>query len=424
MLPQREGLPLNCPVMTKRIADEVPWRVQGAVYGIGLFSTSMFYMASVIVPLYAPVLDPSPILLGVAVGARHVLPLFLSIHAGALMDRLGARRVMIVFAALGVAVPLLYPAVPWIWALIFFQMLSGLSDSMGWLGAQIMIGQYMKGRTAYAGRLSFVIRFGHLAAPPMVGGAWDLFGPWGAFGCIGLWGLGTLVCAAILPPLPPDQGAPQRSAGRVRLRELLPSLSDYLIALRLLSAPAVVVVVSLGAMMHVGNGVQSSFYVVWLEGMHIPATAIGSLISVGAIGAAIFSLGTARLMRYVPAFWVLLLSLWAGIILICITPLLGSYAAVLVAMFLRSGTNGLAQPLVITLVLRGAGAANQGKAVGLRATANRSASILSPILMGALAETAGTEASFYIVGAFTSIVMGGFALFLWRRPDVAHSSEE
>jgi MFS family permease len=408
--------------MTKRTADEVPWRVQGAVYGIGLFSTSMFFMASVIVPLYAPMLDPSPVLLGVAVGARHILPLFLSIHAGALMDRLGARRVMIVFAVLGVAVPLLYPAVPWIWALIFFQMLSGLSDSMGWLGAQIMIGQYMKGRTAYAGRLSFVIRFGHLAAPPMVGAAWDLFGPWGAFGCLALWGFGTLVCAAILPP-PPGQDA-AATTGRVRLRELLPSPSDYLIALRLLAAPAVVVVVSLGAMMHVGNGVQSSFYVVWLKDAGIPATAIGSLISVGAVGAAIFSLGTARLMRYIPGFWVLLVSLWAGIVLICITPMLGSYAAVLVAMFLRSGTNGLAQPLVITLVLRGAGAENQGKAVGLRATANRTASILSPILMGALAEMAGTEASFYIVGAFATVVMGGFALFLWRRPDVANSGEE
>ena len=407
--------------MTARPTDEVPWRIQGAVYGIGLFSTSMFFMASVIVPLYAPMLDPSPMLLGIAVGARHVLPLFLSIHAGALMDRLGARRVMLVFAALGVAVPLLYPAVPWIWALIFFQMLSGLADSMGWLGAQIMIGQYMKGRTSYAGRLSFVIRFGHLAAPPMAGAAWDLFGPWGAFGCLALWGFGTLVCSAILPPLAPVHGT--AAAGRVKLRELLPDPSDYLIALKLLAAPAVVVVVSLGAMMHVGNGVQSSFYVVWLKDAGITATAIGSLISIGAVGAAVFSLATARLMRYIPGFWVLLVSLWAGIVLICITPLLGSYAAILIAMFVRSGTNGLAQPLVITLVLQGAGPANQGKAVGLRATANRTASILSPVLMGALAEMAGTEASFYIVGAFSTVVMGGFAVYLWRRPDVARTGE-
>jgi MFS family permease len=362
------------------------------------------------------------VLLGMAVGARHVLPLFLSIHAGALMDRLGGRLVMLAFAALGVAVPLLYPAVPWIWALIVFQMLSGLSDSMGWLGAQIMIGQYMKGRTAYAGRLSFVIRFGHLIAPPMVGAAWDLFGPWGAFGCMALWGFGTLACAAALPPLAPGQGA-ETPRAPVRLRELLPNPADYLIALRLLAAPAVVVVVALGAMMHVGNGVQSSFYVVWLTDIGIPATAIGTLISVGAVGAAMFSLATARLMRYIPGFWVLLVSLWAGIVLICITPVLGGYIPILIAMFARSGANGLAQPLVITLVLQAAGPTNQGKAVGLRATANRTASILSPILMGALADAAGTRDSFYIVGALVTLVMGGFAIYLWRRPDVARSGE-
>ena len=66
----------------------------------------------------------------------------------------------------------------------------------------------------------------------------------------------------------------------MRLRELLPNPSDYLIAMRLLSAPAVVVVVTLGAMMHVGNGVQSSFYVVWLKDIGIPATAIGTLIPI------------------------------------------------------------------------------------------------------------------------------------------------
>ena len=30
--------------------ERVPWRLQCAVYGIGLFSTSMFYMAAVVVP--------------------------------------------------------------------------------------------------------------------------------------------------------------------------------------------------------------------------------------------------------------------------------------------------------------------------------------------------------------------------------------
>src|SRR6185436_17527428 len=105
--------------------DEVPWRIQGAVYGIGLFSTSIFHIAAVIVPLYAATMTPSPLMFGLVFSAAHLLPLFLSIRA-----------------------------------LVFLQMFLGLSESMGWLGAQTMIGQLMHGKTVYAGRMSFIIRIG------------------------------------------------------------------------------------------------------------------------------------------------------------------------------------------------------------------------------------------------------------------------
>src|SRR5262249_35642466 len=154
-------------------------------------------------------------------------------------------------------------------------------------------------------------------------------------------------------------------------------------------SPAVVLIVLLGASMHIGNGVQSSFYVAWLTEMGITGTAIGLLSPAAAIGAALFSLMTTRLMRFMQGMWIVLLSLCTGIMLLCVTPLLGSYFLLPVAMFLRAGANGLAQPLVITLVLRGAGLGNQGKAIGLRGTANRIAAIAAPLAMGALAEAFG-----------------------------------
>jgi hypothetical protein len=38
--------------MTDQTSTEVPWRIQGAVYGLGLFNTSIFHISSVAVPLY------------------------------------------------------------------------------------------------------------------------------------------------------------------------------------------------------------------------------------------------------------------------------------------------------------------------------------------------------------------------------------
>lgn len=403
--------------------EAVSWRVQAAVYGIGTFSTSVFYIGSVITPLYAYTMNPSPLLFGLVFSAANVLPLLFSIHGGALMDRIGSRRVMLVCATAGALLPLLYPLAPGIWALVVLQMLLGIFETMGWIGAQTMIGQYMYGKTSYAGRLSLTIRIGQLAAPPMAGAAWDFFGPWGAYGMMALWAAGSVVCALILPPRAGGGHAAGQSQ-HVGLRALLPDFRDYATAFRLLAAPAVALVVLLGALMHLGNAVQSSFYVAWLTEMGITGTAIGLLSPASAIAAALVSLLTAKLVRYVSGFWILLLSLWVGIVFIAITPLLATYLLLQIAMFARSAANGLAQPLVITLVLRGAGAANQGKAIGLRGTANRIASIISPLAMGAIAEAVGLEESFYVVGIVATLAMAAIGVYLWRRLDVAKAGED
>jgi MFS family permease len=403
----------------------VPWRTQIAVYGVGLFTTSVFHIASVVVPLFAYTMNPSPFVFGLVFGAAHVLPLLFSIHAGALMDRLGARRVMLFCTIAAALLPLVYPLSPGIWALIVLQMFLGLAESMGWLGAQTMIGQYMHGRTTYAGRLSFVIRFGQLVAPPMAGITWDLAGVWGAFILMSVWASGSVVSALLLPvqEVRPASGAIGAPAAK-GFRSLMPRWSDYRVAFSLLGAPSVAIIVALGALMHMGNSVQSSFYVAWLTDMGLAGTAIGLLSPAGAIGAALFSLLTAPLMRYVSGFWIVLLSLWAGIILICITPLLGTYLMLQIAMFMRSGANGLAQPLVITLVLRGAGRSNQGKAVGLRGTANRTASILAPLLMGAIGELVGIRYAFFIVGGLASLAMMWIAIYLMRHPEITRKGED
>ena len=92
--------------------------MQSAVYGIGLFTTSIFHIGSIIIPLYVYTMNPSPLLFGLVFSAAHVLPLLFSIHAGALMDRLGARRVMFGCTIISGILPLLYPMATWIWALI------------------------------------------------------------------------------------------------------------------------------------------------------------------------------------------------------------------------------------------------------------------------------------------------------------------
>ena len=401
--------------------DRVPLRVECAVYGIGGFSTTMHFMAMTIVPLWVIQLDLSPFWLGLALGCRPVLPLFLSIHVGALLDRVGARRVMMFFALLGMAAPLLYPAMPWAWALVLAQLIWGLADTTSWIGAQALVGQLMGARTVYAGRLSFISRVANMAGPPIVGAAWDFLGPWGAFGLASVWGLGGVASVLLLPKMPPaalGDGSEDGPPPKTGLRALMPEVRDYTDAFRLLAVPTVAITLALGMMTHVGGNIQGTFYIVWLDHVGIPATLIGALISLACIAAGVGSLFATRLTRYIRPYWLLWSVVWVAIVLICITPLFGTFVVFAIVLAMRNFISGIHQPLVISLMLKTSGADAQGRAIGLRSTANRITAIGAPVLMGAVAELIGIEASFYVMGVVATVAMVFIAWWMTRHPEI------
>jgi MFS family permease len=399
--------------------ERVGWRVQAAVYGCGTLNHSLGLMVTVIMPLWALALGASPLIIGIALGARHLLPMLLSIHGGALMDRLGTRRVMLWFSLVTACSPLLFPALPWVWALIPLQLIAGLSETMGWTGAQTLIGQVMRSNPLYAGRLSFCVRLGHFCGPPLVGLCWDLLGPWGAFGLLSLWGAAAYLAAWFLPAPPPSDVTQTEP---VRPRDLLPRLSDYVEAFRLLAFPAVLFVMLITAVRHSGSAMQSSFYVVYLEGIGITGTQIGLLITASAVVGAVGALVTGRLSQRFEPVYLLVVTVIGAVSFIAITPLLGSYILLIAAMGLRGGTLGISQPLMISILGRSLPPGTQGKGVGLRTTANRVTQTFLPPVAGAVVEVAGLEASFYVVGGVAVALL----LMFWalaRRHDAFRNAQ-
>jgi len=76
---------------------------------------------------------------------------------------------------------------------------------------------------------------------------------------------------------------------------------------------------------------------------------------------------------------------------------------------------GISQPLSIGMMARATPAEHQGKSAGLRATANQCSGVVLPMTMGAIAEWAGLESAFYIVGAALLLTIGVIALTVGRR---------
>lgn len=371
----------------------VPLRLELAIYGAATFSNSLGYMVMVAVPLLLVSLGLSPLMAGIVLGSRHLLVLFYSIHGGAMMDRLDTRRVMILFAWMTVVLPLAYPLFPFVFALILIQMAAGYCTSIGWIGAQALIGQALKGSPVHTGRMGAVIRIGALTGPPMTGAAWDAAGAWAAFGLLALWGVGLLVSCLALPNR--VQEGPRKA---VALKDFIPRAGDYAEALRLLTIPLIATVILVALLRISSFSIQASFYVVWLETQGYTGTLIGVLLGAYSLFGGGASLATGALVRRFSAVWLMIAMVAVTVLSVTATPALGTYWALLVVASVNGAAYGLTQPLMIILMSRGAGTSNQGKAVALRTSANRLAATLIPPVMGAVAQFAGLELSFYIVG--------------------------
>lgn len=378
---------------------QIPLGVQLAVYATGTFGNTINNVVTVLIPLWAIHLGASPLMTGLMIGARHLLTTVFSIHGGVLMDRLGTRRVLVWFALIGAVTPFLFPVMPWVWAVIVLQMLGGISSSFGWMGAQALIGQMMKGSPIYAGRLAFTVRAGHLTAPLITGAAWDFLGPWGGFTVLGIWGAGILMASLALPkPDGPERRQP------VTARDLMPRMGDYMDALRMMAIPAILLVVMASTLRMSGQGMYGSFYVVYLDGIGLTGTLIGVLLGIGSVVGFAGALSIGPLVRRYSPNWLLIISVAGGVLCVSITPLLGGiFALLLIVAAIRGGAMALAQPLMISILAQSAGS-GQGMGVGLRTTANRLVSFAIPVLMGAVVEVVGLEWSFYIIGG-TLIVL-------------------
>jgi len=91
----------------------------------GPFSMGYVDFYTFLIPLYGRSLGLDASEIGILVGARSILALFLSIHVGVLMDRFGTRRVTLFFVWTGMALAPLFTLVPGFWALFLLQLVNG-----------------------------------------------------------------------------------------------------------------------------------------------------------------------------------------------------------------------------------------------------------------------------------------------------------
>jgi MFS family permease len=383
-------------------------REVAATLGAGLFTNAVWDMFTVLAPLYAVAVGLNAAEVGLVVAARSLLPALLSIHGGILADIFGTRRMLRWVAIACLLLPLLYPVSGWFVVLVLLQLITGLASSFGMATSQVWAMHVGRGDTALLANYSVATRVGTFLGPVAVGAAWDFFGAWVAFACIAVCGAGTLWSLAAMrgeaePPMPASRAV------------LLPQWEPHKRALLLAAVPAVAFLLGASFLRNTAGAIQSSIYVMYLNGVGYTGTLIGTLVAIAELSGVAGSLVAARAERRLGAVRLVIVCIVVSILCMTATPLLaGAYAALATACVVRGIVQGMSQPLMYAILSTEVASNQQGASVGLRNAVVRLGSMLTPAVMGVVAERYGIVVSFYVMGAAFLVAAAGLAVFARR----------
>ena len=394
-----------------------PSRPPASIYIAGLFAMGYTEFYTFLIPLYGLSLGMTAGEIGMLVGGRSLLAVFLSIHVGVLMDRFGTRRVTLFFVWTAMALAPVFPLVPWFWPLLLLQVVNGAALQFAWSGSQTLIAQLADGEAEYIGRFSFFARIGTTLAPMMVGAAWDWGGAWPAYTLGVAWG-GVVTIALLRAPEAEFAGGGGRRSRRTasfRARDVLPRFPDYVRCFALMAIPAVATTMAIIFLRTATNGVQSSIYVVYLKGVGLTGISIGILFAAIEVMSGLGSLFAGRAMRLGDPQRTMLSGTVLSIVLICLTPFLGGiFLLLFLAQAARGWLQGVVQPLMFSVQAKAVGRYRQGSVVGLRQTMTRLAAIVIPPVMGMIADRWGAGESFVILGCLLLLLSVPVALITRR----------
>jgi MFS family permease len=404
------------------VARAAPLAESGASPPASLYLAAPLSMGYVdfftfLIPLYGLSLGLDAEQIGVLVGARSVVALFLSIHVGVLMDRFGTRAVALVCVWIGMLLAPLFPLSTGFWALLLLQLVNGAAVSFAWSGAQTLVAQLAEGDARHLGRFTFFARLGSTSAPIVAGAVWDFGGAWPAYLVGSAWG--AILTTALMRRPEAECFPPQPASGpnrtRFRVRNVWPRASDYVGAIKLIAISAVAVSIAVISMRNTTYSLQTSVYVVYLKRIGLVGTTIGTLFAAAEIASGLGALFAGRAMRLGNPQRTMLNGTVLSILLIAATPLLGGlFGLLLLFQVARGFLEGVIQPVILSVQARAVGRHQQGAVVGLRQTGQRLASILIPPVMGGIADRFGTSRSFLIYACFMLPLCGLVALVIRR----------
>jgi len=374
--------------VSTRTRTHFPSRTLAALIALGTCNHATLSGARVAVSLDALARGASPATVGVLMALFALLPVFLAVSVGRLVDRIGVRRPML-WGSAGTAVGAMLPfALPGLPALFAAAALTGASFMLFQVPAQRATGDL-------ADTAERAARFSHLALGYSLSG---FVGPLVAG--LAIDHLGFRPAFALLAALPLVPVA-VLSARRVALPRA-PKATVSTTAggmLELTRVPALRRLFLINAAFALGWDLHTIFVPIYGASIGLSAAGIGAILSAFAAATFLVRLAMPWIARRTTESQVLTVALGTAGVVYLAFPFVGS-ASVLAALSMVLGLGlGSGQPVVLALLHEHAPPGRAGEVVGVRMSLIQSMAVAVPLVFGALGTSLGLVPVFWTVGA-------------------------
>jgi MFS family permease len=377
-------------------------------HATGLLSMGIMTIYGMLVPLYALSLGASPGAIGLVTGIDSLAPLLFAISLGGASDRHGGRKVLLLGSLATIGTGLAYPLITGLWLLGLIQFLSGTFRTLNWIAAQTYVTKIGQGdwQVHQISRFSFATNLGAFGGPLLIGFVTDRFGFPVAFLLTVFMGFLLVFSAWMLPRMDPSKKTRAETARQA---------SNFQSAASLLRNPLILFVIFGTFLRLFLLGIRSSFLGVFLQQASFSTSTIGLLFSLSTVSMTATVPLTGYCARFISKEQFLIAALVTGAISVGLTPLSAELPfQVFVAILYGIGV-GFTQPLLISLLADYTPPELRGISVGIRTSANRVASLVSPMMMGFIAQQLNIRMAFHLMAALTMAVIGFSALYRWSK---------
>ena len=346
----------------------------------------------ILLSLYALSIGGTPFIIGLLISVYALTPMFISVQAGRMADRIGHRLPM--FWGVGVLILGLLIPVAWqgLGALFLSAAIVGGSFACFNVAAQALAGAMStpERRSFNFSTLSMGYSTASLIGPLVVGASVDHAGPVWAYAILSIILLAPAVLLASKRRFP-TKGSGGEAGGKRSVLDLLRNRS--LLAIFAASGACVT-----------GWDLFTFFMPIYGTRIGLSATLIGLVISTFGVATLVVRIFIPRLMRRFREGQVLGWAMVLGAAGFASLPLFEHVAFLMLAAFVMGLGLGCGQPLTMMITYNRSPAGRAGEANGIRQMANNVTHMIVPLLFGALGSVFGMGPVFW---ANSFILLGG-----------------